>query len=211
MRLYELVDSYRADIAKLQDLDMPPEAVLDTIDGMQGEVSEKIKAVLIVSMEMDAEAEIRKAHGQRMMDSAKSMAGRADGLLSYAQIAIQNCGLALPLKYPEFSVNLRKNPPSCEVTDAELLPTHLVSREVTFQVSGDTRLLLDLVNDATRDNYLSPGYASCPTVAVKADKRAVLESLKAIELVNEAKQEGQEKDRLPGAHMNPAGFRIVIK
>ena len=222
MNLYQLDAAYRADVATLQDIDLPPETVLDTIDGMQGEISEKIKAVMIVAMEIEAEAKVRAEHAKRMADSAKAMAGRADALRSYAQVAIQNCGLMLPLKYPEFSINLQRNPPSCEVTKPELLPPDMKSLNVTFSLSG-------LWSHQTPESMLAllkvSGFnATDVSVEMKVDKKAVLDALKAVAIENDKRKvlsdasvaSGNgpiltDPDRLLGAHINPTGFRITVK
>lgn len=208
MRLYELVDQYRADMARLQDVDLPAEVVLDTIDGMQGEVSEKIKAVMIVSMEMDAEAGVRADHAKRMAESAKSMANRAEALRSYAQVAIQNCGLMLPLKFPEFSVNLQRNPLSCEVTNAELLPAHLKTVDVTFTLAPSVKKSVDDIAGVLAAAGIGVHGGS---MDVRPDKKAVLDALKTIEAVNSKKGKNEDHDRLPGARFNPTGYRVTVR
>lgn len=208
MKLYELAIEYRNLVAQLQDVDLPPEVVLDTIDGMQGEVSEKIKAVLIVSMEIESEAEARAAHGKRMTESAKAMANRAEALRSYAQVAIQNCGLALPLKYPEFNVNLQRNPPSCDVTHPELLPPHLKTIEASVTLTGSATVTPD---DIAKHLTAAGLGVHGVQLTTKVDKKAVLDTLKTIAAANDAKGKDEEPDRLPGAHFNPTGYRITVK
>lgn len=209
MKLYELTAQYRADVAKLQDLDLPPEVVLDTIDGMQGEITDKIKAVIIVSKEMAVEAEARIECGRKMMDSGKAQLNRAEGLTSYAQIAIQNSGLSLPLKYTEFTVNLQRNPPSCTVVDAEKLPPHLVSKTVSFTIAcTNPNDVISKLCQAATGLSIDLGV---PIVDIKADKKAVLDTLKTIQDVNNKREKDAPEDKLAGAHMNPFTYRVTVK
>lgn len=209
MKLYELAAEYRNDVAKLQDCDMPPEVVMDTIEGMQGDLTEKIKAVLIISMEIEAEADLRAVHAKRMAESSKAMAQRAEGLRSYAQIAIQNCGLSLPLKYPEFNVNLQKNPLSCEVSSAELLPSDMKTVEVAFALASNANNLT--ADDLIAKLALAGINISAIQISVKPDKKAVLAALKEIDAINAAKAPDQAHDKLPGASLNPVGYRVTVK
>ena len=39
--LYEIATSYRADVARLADLDLPAEVITDTLDAMSGELEVK--------------------------------------------------------------------------------------------------------------------------------------------------------------------------
>ena len=218
MKLFEIVDMYRADVARLQDLDLPPEVVLDTIDSMQGEITDKIRAVVYVGKEMKLGGQSRVAAGEKLMeaalamvDSGKAEINRADGLFSYAQIAIQNSGLTLPIRYTEFTVNLQKNPPSCTVKNEDLLPPHLKRITVTYSVGGEHKKLLEAVQRAFAAGQMAGCSVSEPAISVQADKRAVLDALKQIAAANDAKPIGQPHDHMAGAHMNATVYRLTVK
>lgn len=215
MKLYEIQQQYRDDVARLQELDLPPEAVLDTIEGMQGELLDKIKAVLIVSMEMDAEAAVRAEHAKRMAESAKAMANRAEGLRSYAQIAITNSGIALPIKYGEFTVNLRKNPLSCTVSDAAKLPADLRKTSLSMDLppSVEVPTFLKLLEDVLTANLKAEdadAIASTTHIEMAADKAAVLRTLKTMAEENAKVEDPKQHAHLEGAYINPIGYRLAI-
>jgi hypothetical protein len=210
MKLYELAEEYRADVAKLQDLDLPPEVVLDTIDSMQGDIKDKIKAVIFVASEMKATGLARLDAAKRMMESGQSELNRAEGLFSYAQIAIQNSGLTLPIKYDEFNVNLQKNPPSCDITDMEKLPEKFKRTEVKTVIESslnEPEFLLQLhkLADASNVKIIST------TIEFKVDKKAVLTELKALHEENNQREVGTPAKTLPGASINPTSFRLTVK
>lgn len=50
--LFQIVARYQGDLAKLQDLDLPPEVVSDTIEAMQGDVEEKVRAVVAFALQL---------------------------------------------------------------------------------------------------------------------------------------------------------------
>ena len=208
MNIWKMASEYLADQAKLQDLDLPPEVVLDTIDGMQGDIQDKIKAVLIISMELQALADARKAAAKAMVDSAKSLENRADWLRSNVQLTIQGCGLRLPLKYTEFSVNLQKNPLSCTIDDASKLAPHFIETEVTYHVAGDVTAMLKAIEAAGKKLGIKPPVVS---LDVKPDKKAVLEALKEIEARNASRAPDEPIESMEGAFINPSAYRVTVK
>lgn len=198
MNLYEIATQYRADVAHLQDLDLPPEVVIDTVEGMQGDMIDKLKAVLIVAMGLEAEAEVRAVHAKRMNDSAKAMANRAQALRTYAQLTIQGCGISLPIKYPEFTVSMQKNPASCEVVDVQSLPADLKACSITFTVRPDQAS--GFVAAIQKNAKLAQAISGEPDVEFRPDKKAILELLKK-----------SGTDALPGARLSQVAYRLTIR
>lgn len=211
MKLYEIAAEYQASVAKLMDLNLPPETVADTIEEMQGDIKDKVRAVVAASLQMDAQAEIREGHAKRMLESAKAEKDRAESLRTYAQITIQNCGIALPLKFPEFDVSLQRNPPSCEVTDVAALEDKLKKTTLSWTVFGDGQWLAKAVGAAVAENKDMQWSLDAFNAETKPVKRDVLSRLKDVERENEELPEGQEPKRLAGARLNPPSYRMTIK
>ena len=57
-----------------------------------------------------------------MADGAKALENRADSLYKYALGAIQATGIAVPIRAPEFTINVAKNPQALLVTDDKQVP-----------------------------------------------------------------------------------------
>lgn len=194
--LFEIIDQYQQQLSALQDTDLPPEVVMDTIESIQGDVETKIRAVVAYALQVKADAETRKAHAKRMAESAKAMEHRYDSLMMYAQVGVMNSGLKLPLALPEFTLNLAKNPPSCEVTDTiTQVPTQYLRRTIRIEVppewsEDDVRDVLDQMD--TRN--------VAATVDLDVDKRAVLEAVKA-----------DPEACKPFAKLNPTSYRLTIR
>lgn len=187
--LYAIIAKYQEDLARLQDLDLPPEVVLDTIEAMQGAVEEKVRAVVAYALDLEKAAEVRRAEAQRMNDGAEAMERRAESLKTYAQIALMNSGLRLPLVAPEFTLNLAKLPPSVEVLNIEALPDSMVKTTVTLSFPGRCPSLLD--------DFGLPDNTKVES-EIKAVKKPIGDSLKA----------GIE---VPGAKLAPVAYRLAVR
>jgi hypothetical protein len=119
--LYHIAAEYRQQLAALADLDMPPEAVSDTVEGMAGEVEDKLRAVIAYSLELDILATGAADAAKRMQERAKSLHGRVEWLRAYALQAMQGTGIG-EVATDEFSAKVAKKPPSVNVIDAALIP-----------------------------------------------------------------------------------------
>ncbi len=206
MNLYQLTEEYRRDVERLAEVELPPEVVLETIESMQGDLAQKLRAVMCFTLELEAEATARAAEAKRMSDSARSASKRADALRSYAQMAIVNSGLTMPQKFPEFTLAMQKAAPTCDVSEPELLPPNCKFTEVSFRVPG---LNAQFVRDnLLTDIHFAVSDLSVTTVPVKA---AVLSALKEVAAANAAKPAGAPLDVLPGAYLNVGLHTLKVK
>ena len=57
--LYEISLAYRADVARLADLDLPAEVITDTLDAMSGELEVKAQSVVMYARNLQATAAFR--------------------------------------------------------------------------------------------------------------------------------------------------------
>jgi hypothetical protein len=121
MNLFDITDEYRAQLAALSELDVPPEVVQDTLDGLQGELEHKLRAVIAYGLNIRAQAEAEKAAADRMAERAKADNKRADGLLAYALQAMQATGLP-GIKTAQWEAKPAKKTASVEITDPNSLP-----------------------------------------------------------------------------------------
>ncbi|MCE2918222.1 MAG: siphovirus Gp157 family protein, partial [Rubrivivax sp.] len=172
--LYEIVARYQADLAKLQDMDLPPEVVLDTIEAMQGAVEEKVRAVVAFALDLERAAEAREAEAKRMSEGAQRLADRAESIKMYAQIALMNSGLKLPLIAPEFTLNLAKLPPSVEITSPDSVPSAYRQTTITFTIKGEPKGPAWM---AAQHTFQQAGFAM--TEDVKPMKKVIGDALKA--------------------------------
>ena len=120
MNLYTITTQYRADLAVLADLDIDPQTAADTLEGMQGEIRDKLQAVIAYSLELDILAAGASEAAKRMQDRAKSLTSRVEWLRAYALQSMQATGIG-DVSNDEFSAKVAKKPASVLIaSDAEI-------------------------------------------------------------------------------------------
>jgi hypothetical protein len=119
--LYNIAAEYRQQLAALADLDMPPEVVADTVEGMTGEVEDKLRAVIAYSLELDIQATGASEAARRMGDRAKALERRVEWLRTYALQAMTLTGIG-EVATEEFAAKVAKKPASVNITDLSMIP-----------------------------------------------------------------------------------------
>ena len=119
--LYAIAAQYRADLAVLADLDIDPQTAADTLEGMQGELTDKLRAVIAYSLELDILADGASAAAKRMQDRAKILNSRVEWLRAYALNTMQATGIN-EVSSDEFSAKLAKKPASVVISNESIIP-----------------------------------------------------------------------------------------
>lgn len=125
--LYTIATKYQADLAVLADLDIDPQTVADTLEGMQGDLQDKLRAVIAYALGLSVDAIGQNAAAKRMADRAKATQARSDALLDYARNAMQATGVQ-EVATDEWAARLAKKPPSVNIVDAALIPAAYMSQ-----------------------------------------------------------------------------------
>lgn len=119
--LYEVASQYREMAARLTDLDLDEQTILDTLEGESGALVEKGQNVAFVVRNLEASAEAIKAAESAMAARRKAIENRAKRLRQYLLMGMQTAGIQ-KIESPYFNIAIRKNPPSVEVFDANQIP-----------------------------------------------------------------------------------------
>jgi len=122
--LYEIAAEYRAAVEQLADLDLPPEVVADTLEGLAGDLETKSTnvAMFIRSLEGTA-AQIKDAEAA-MKARRQSIEARAERVREYLLTNMQACGIQ-KIESPWFRLAIRQNPASVVITDPGKIPNNL--------------------------------------------------------------------------------------
>lgn len=119
--LYVLAQDYRAAAEALADLDLDPQTVADTLEGMSGELEVKATNVAYMARNLEALAASIKEAEAGMTARRKALENRAAGLRDYLLRNMQACGMT-KIESPHLQISVRSNPPSVDVFDAAQIP-----------------------------------------------------------------------------------------
>ena len=123
--LYDIAAEYRADVEKLADLDLPPETVKDTLEGMSGALEAKATniASLVRNLEVTADA-IKQAEAD-MAKRRKALENRIQSIKDYT-LNVMVANNIEKIETPYFKLSVAKNPVSVDVYDPTQIPAHFM-------------------------------------------------------------------------------------
>jgi hypothetical protein len=83
--LYDLTNEYRA----LLEMDMPEDAIADTLEGINGELESKAESICYVAREIDLDIEKVDSEIKRLQERKKALSNRKTSLKEYLHISMQ--------------------------------------------------------------------------------------------------------------------------
>jgi hypothetical protein len=149
--LYLLASEYRAAAEQLADLDLPPEVVRDTLEGMSGELEVKAQAVGHMVRSIESSAAAMKQWAQDATERAKSAQARADSLREYLSTNLQACGIQ-KVEGPGISLSFRKSS-AVVIDEPGLVPAEYMRQPEPPPPSPDKKAL----GDALKAGEVVPG------------------------------------------------------
>ena len=129
MKLYEVVQEYRAQLDALAELDLDAQTYADTLESMDGDLRDKLRAVIAYSLDLEIEATGAAAASKRMKERAESLDNRVKWLREYALRAMEATGLG-DISTDEWAAKVAKKPPSVVIADGIELPAEYVRTTV---------------------------------------------------------------------------------
>lgn len=130
--LYEIAAIYRAQLEQLSELDMPPEVVADTLESIQGDMQNKLRAVIAYSLELDILAAGAADAAKRMAARAKTLDSRVEAMRAYALTHMQGTGIA-EVSTDEWAAKIAKKPASVQISDDSALPIEFLRVKTTSE------------------------------------------------------------------------------
>lgn len=106
--LYAIAQEYQQAARTLADLDLPVEAIADTLEGMSGELEVKAQNIAHVVRAIEADAAAVKQWAKDAADRAKSLQARADSLRDYLARNLLACGVQ-KIEGPGVVLSFRKS------------------------------------------------------------------------------------------------------
>lgn len=143
-QLYKISDDYKGLMDLVENGEVTPDLIADTLEGVQGMFEEKAQNVVVIANQYERNLEMVQSEIDRLTSLKKSIQGQRDSLKEYLRINMERTGIT-KIECPLFKITLRKATVTCNVTDESALPDDYVS--VKTVVSPDKRkILADLKN-----------------------------------------------------------------
>ncbi|MBB8430855.1 siphovirus Gp157 family protein [Escherichia coli] len=127
-KLYEIANEY----AKLIDSDLEPEMIADTIEGMEGEFTDKIEQLLSVIKNESGYAERLKEEAKSLNERAAVIQNKIDSIKSYIASSLEMVGKK-NIRAGIHQVTIRKPSEIVEIIDSSALPPEYVEFETTIK------------------------------------------------------------------------------
>lgn len=135
LSLYQLSENYRQALDCLTDpeLDLPPAAINDTLEGLTGELEDKAVNVAKFLRNMEATAEAIKIAEAEMAKRRKALENRVQWLKNYIKGSMEACGIS-QVECPYFKLSIQKNPASVNVLDEDKIPAEFKEQVISWKI-----------------------------------------------------------------------------
>ncbi|QDQ28272.1 siphovirus Gp157 family protein [Chitinimonas arctica] len=147
--LYVLAKEYRTAAEKLADLDLPPEMIADTLEGLAGALEHKATNVAMFIRNLEANVEAIKGAEKQMAERRRAMESRAENLRDYLKGAMQATQISV-IESPYFKVAIRSNPESVVIDATSQIPAEFMRRPDPPPAQPDKKLIAEAIK-AGRD------------------------------------------------------------
>ena len=135
LSLYQLSNNYLQALDFLTDpeLDLPIEAVNDTLEALGGELEEKAINVAKFLRNMEAVAEAIKEAEEAMAKRRKSLENRVKWMKDYLKGNMEHTGIT-KIECPYFKIAIQNNPVAVNVTNENAIPEQFKEKIITWKI-----------------------------------------------------------------------------
>lgn len=141
--LFLLADEYRDAAAKLADLDLDPQTVADTLEGMSGELEVKAQAVAHMVRSIEANSAAISQWAKDAQERARTAQARADRLREYLSSTLQSCGIQR-VEGPGITLAWRKSS-AVVVDEPDLIPQRYMRQPEPPPPAPDKKAIADAI------------------------------------------------------------------
>lgn len=127
-KLYEIANDY----AKLMDSDFEVDAIADTLEGMEGELTDKIEQLLAICKNETGYAERLKDEAKSLNERAVVTLNKVENIQAYIASALTTAGKK-KIRAGIHQVTIRAPSKSVEITDVNAIPPDFVEYETTIK------------------------------------------------------------------------------
>jgi len=127
--LYKIANEY-AELAN--DDAFTPEMIIDTLDGIEGEFTDKVEQLLAIMKNNNSSVDMLKAEAKNLTDRAKALSNKNEGLKQYI-ISSMNTMEKSKLNAGVHTLTVRKATQVIKIDDVALLPSEYVDIDTVFK------------------------------------------------------------------------------
>lgn len=121
LTLYQISAELAHAAERMADLELAPEVIADTLEGMSGALEQKATNVVMVARNLEATAAAIKDAEAKMAARRKALESRAASLRDYVLTCLQHAGVK-KVEGPYLSIAIRENPPKVVIDAENLIP-----------------------------------------------------------------------------------------
>ncbi len=135
LSLYQLSSTYLEALDNLTDpdMDLPIEAITDTLEGLSGELEEKAVNVTKFMRNMEATAKAIKEAEADMAKRRKSLENRIKWMKDYLKGSMEHTGIT-KIECPYFKLSIQKNPASVVINDEKAIPDQFKEQVISWKI-----------------------------------------------------------------------------
>lgn len=119
--LYQLTGEYQELLSMALDPDIDPEALSDTMEGIEGEIEDKADGYAKVMRNLEADVSAIKAESTRLAERKKRIEASIDRMKKALENSMRLTGKT-KFKTSFFSFGIQKNPPSLKIDNPDRVP-----------------------------------------------------------------------------------------
>ena len=119
--LYEIAETYRHALETLGDLELDEQTVLDTLEGLQGDLQVKGQNVAAFCLHLEAMSGAIEYAEKKMERRRRILTNRAENIRAYLKHCMETAGIQ-KIECPNFKLQIKKNPPKTVIDDSATVP-----------------------------------------------------------------------------------------
>jgi predicted nuclease with TOPRIM domain len=116
MELYKIKSQYLELLYKIENGEIPEEAISDTLESLDGEFEDKINSIACFIKGLDGEISLLKTEADNLKQRAESKSKKADNLRRYIFEAMKSLDKS-KIETAQNVISVKKNPPKVEVSE----------------------------------------------------------------------------------------------
>ena len=125
LHLWQLSERYSSLMQIMESEEMPPEAIRDTVEALEGELEDKLVACGHVVLNLESAAIAIKNAAAKQLARSERLAKRAESLKAYMLFHAQAVNMK-PIEHTDFVLKLVNNTPSVIIDDPRQIPAEFM-------------------------------------------------------------------------------------